>query len=285
MGTNTRCHIWGVRLVRSVLVAGALAWSANMAAQPAYPDLDVGYAPTPPAAVDHLLHMAEVGPADTLVDLGSGDGRIVIAAVRDRGAKRAVGIDLDPWWQTLAEARARAAGVAEHTEFIHGDLFAYDFHDASVVTMYLLPDINLELRPRLLEQMRPGSRIVSHTFDMGEWEPDKVARVQRRDLFMWRIPARVEGRWTLHLSAEGPVIELDVHQRFQILAGVARHAQSGVSEVTGRLAGRTVDLRFNGHTLSGVVGEDGAMYGSEGAGWYAERSEEGAGQEQGRAER
>lgn len=148
---------------------------------------DVPYVPTPQPIVDKMLDMAKVGKGDVVYDLGCGDGRIVITAAKERGA-RGVGIDLNP--QRIAEAKANAesAGVNGKVEFMVGDLFTADFSDASVVTLYLLPDVNRALRPQLWKQLKIGTRVVSHDFDMGpEWPPEKVERVGSKTLYYWTI--------------------------------------------------------------------------------------------------
>lgn len=153
------------------------------------PTLDVPYAGTRPEAVALMLDMAEVGPDDFVIDLGTGDGRILIAAARDRGA-RGLGIDIDPVMIETARANARRAGVADRVRFETDDLFATDLAQADVVTMYLLPEVNLRLRPRMLAQLHPGARIVSHAFDMGDWRPDESRRVGGAVVHLWRVPPR-----------------------------------------------------------------------------------------------
>jgi SAM-dependent methyltransferase len=147
----------------------------------------VPFVPTPPEAVEGMLDLAQVGPRDVVYDLGSGDGRIVIAAAR-RGA-RAVGIDIDAKLVEDGRANAAAAGLAARTRFMRGDFFTADLSEATVITLYLLPRINLELRPRLLA-LAPGTRIVSHAFDMGDWKPDRTVIVRSTPLHLWRVPAR-----------------------------------------------------------------------------------------------
>jgi ribosomal protein L11 methylase PrmA len=150
---------------------------------------DVPFVPTPDAVVARMLTLAKVGPKDVVYDLGSGDGRIVIAAARQHGA-RGVGIDIDPERVKEARLNARQAGVAHRVEFREGDLFKADIGEASVVTLYLLPRINLELRPKLLRELRPGTRIVSHGFDMGDWQPAATARVGGNIVYYWVVPER-----------------------------------------------------------------------------------------------
>jgi precorrin-6B methylase 2 len=161
-------------------------------------DLDVPYVPTPPKVVAEMLAMARVGKNDLLYDLGSGDGRIVIAAAQRFGT-RGVGIDIDPERIKEANQKAREAGVTKRVRFIRGDIFEADIRDATVVTLYLLPAVNMKLRPKLLEDLRPGTRIVSHNYDMGDWKPEKVTRMRlpsgEHTVYYWVVPAKAgEGR-------------------------------------------------------------------------------------------
>ncbi len=149
---------------------------------------DVVFVPTPERVVEAMLDLARVGPDDVVYDLGCGDGRIVIAAAK-RGARKAVGVDIDPERIAEAEANAEHAGVKRKVQLIEGDLFRQDLRDATVVTLYLLPELNLRLRPRLL-QLRPGTRIVSHAFDMGDWKPEATAQVDGKTVYLWTVPAR-----------------------------------------------------------------------------------------------
>ncbi len=164
-----------------------------------YRGFDVPFVPTPPEVVDEMLRLAGLKPGDVLYDLGCGDGRIVIAAAKRYGVK-ALGIDIDPVRIQESEENAVQAGLEGKVKFIQQDLFEADFHDATVVTMYLLTSVNLRLRPKLLSELRPGTRLVSHSFDMGEWRPDKTSLVEtsygdRRDVHFWVVPANVSGRW------------------------------------------------------------------------------------------
>jgi SAM-dependent methyltransferase len=156
---------------------------------PAAAARDVPYVPTPDQVVNGMLEIAKVGPKDVVYDLGSGDGRIVIAAARKHGA-RGVGIDIDPDMIKQARENARKAGVAGRVEFREGDLFKADIGEASVVTLYLLPRVNLELRPKLLAELKPGTRIVSHGFDMGDWQPAATRRVGTSTVYYWIVPER-----------------------------------------------------------------------------------------------
>lgn len=151
------------------------------------PRLDVPYKGTRPAVIARMLEMAEVKPGDHVIDLGTGDGRILIAAARERGA-RGVGIDLDAVLIAKARTNAQSAGVAHRVRFETGDLFKTDLSAADVVTMYLLPEVNYRLCPRLLAQLKPGARIVSHAFDMGDWKPDATRRAGGATVHLWRVP-------------------------------------------------------------------------------------------------
>jgi SAM-dependent methyltransferase len=149
---------------------------------------DVIYVPTSPEVVDAMLKMANVTKDDTVYDLGCGDGRIVVAAARAYGAK-AIGIDIDPQRISEANANAKTAGVESRVKFILGDLFQQDFHEATVVTLYLLNTLNLKLRPKLWKELKPGTRVVSHAFDMGDWQPEQKQDVGGTTIYLWRIPA------------------------------------------------------------------------------------------------
>ena len=151
---------------------------------------DVPYVPTPQVVVDEMLKMANVGKDDVVYDLGCGDGRLVITAVKKYGARRGVGVDIDPQRIKESNENAQAAGVTDRVKFVEQDLFQTDFKDATVVTLYLLPEVNLRLRPRLLSELRPGTRIVSHAFDMGDWQPEKTAQVEGRTIYFWTVPAK-----------------------------------------------------------------------------------------------
>ena len=153
------------------------------------PGQDVRYEPTPMPVVRALLELAEVGPQDLVYDLGSGDGRIPIAAAQQFGA-RGVGIEIDPALVTRAQANARGAGVEDRVEFKLGDMYAADIRSATVVTLFLHPGPNLKLREKLRSDLRPGSRVVSYVWDMGGWKPADVRQVSEHRIFLWRIPSR-----------------------------------------------------------------------------------------------
>jgi SAM-dependent methyltransferase len=175
--------------------------------------LDVPYVPTPHLVVEVMLDVAGVGPGDYVIDLGSGDGRIVIAAAQ-RGAF-GHGIDLNPVRVKEAEQNAVSAGVSDRVMFLEGDLFDADISRATVITMYLFQRVNLRLKPVLFKQLKPGTRIVSHYYHMGEWEADKHIKVNNRDVFYWIIPADLGGRW--EWTADGEDYIMDVQQDFQKL--------------------------------------------------------------------
>jgi ribosomal protein L11 methylase PrmA len=150
---------------------------------------DVIYVPTPPEVVEEMLKLAEVKKGDVLYDLGSGDGRIAVTAAKMYGI-RAVGIDIDPERIREANENAKKAGVTKLVKFRQEDLFKANFREATVVTLYLLPDLNVKLRPRLWNELKPGTRIVSHQFDMAEWKPEKQLEVNGRTIYFWTIPAK-----------------------------------------------------------------------------------------------
>lgn len=153
-------------------------------------DPDVPFVRSPQQIVDRMLQLADVSNLDVVYDLGSGDGRIPITAAQEHGA-RAVGIEIEPDLVQEARQNAKMAGVADKVEFRQGDLFEADFSDATVVTLYLLPDVNTRLRPMLFEQLEPGTRVVSHGFDMDNWEADHVVQVENTFLYLWTIPEEV----------------------------------------------------------------------------------------------
>ena len=203
---------------------------------------DVPYVPTPPVVVEEMLRLAAVGPDDFVIDLGSGDGRILIAAAKKFGA-RGVGVDLDPDRISESVANAGAAGVADRVAFLRQDLFKFDIGQATVVTMYLLPSVNLRLRPRLLRELKPGTRLVSHDFDMGDWQPDQKSTV-RKNVFLWIVPARVDGRWrtTLALPAGERSYEIEIKQKFQEIDGVARYGKKIADLWNAKLQGDRVSF-------------------------------------------
>lgn len=180
--------------------------------------LDVAYVPTPDFVVEWMLDMADVGPGDYVIDLGCGDGRINIAAAK-RGAL-GHGVDLDPDRINEARENAEKEGVSDKLVFIEENIYNTDFSRATVVAMYLFPDINIELRPKLLEKLEPGTRIVSHDFGMGEWKADKQqGRMDTHAVYLWIVPARVEGTWNWQTA--GSNFKMTVNQNYQeIDAGI-----------------------------------------------------------------
>ncbi|HEX2188337.1 MAG TPA: methyltransferase domain-containing protein [Longimicrobiaceae bacterium] len=216
---------------------------------------DVPYVPTSPEAVERILALAAPTPDDVVYDLGSGDGRIVIAAARDHGA-RGLGVEIEADLVRRAEENARAAGVADRVRFVRGDLFELDLRPATVVTLYLLSSLNLRLRPRLLEQLRPGSRVVSNSFSMGDWEPDSVEVVERAPgqfgprIYYWVVPARVAGSW--EVEAGGERFTLELTQRFQKLRGTVRSGGRAYPLEEAALRGDRVSFAWR------VPGEGGA---------------------------
>jgi ribosomal protein L11 methylase PrmA len=182
-----------VSVTRSIAAGTALCLLASASAlaqstQTESPSLDVHYVPTPQPVVDRMLSMAKVTKDDFVIDLGSGDGRIVITAAK-KGAK-AVGFEIDGDLVKQSRDNIRKAGVQDQAEIRQQDILTVDLAAASVVTMYLLPDVNLQLRPNILSQLKPGSRVVSHAFDMGDWKPERTERVEGRTLYLWTIPAK-----------------------------------------------------------------------------------------------
>jgi len=216
------------RLHRVARAAALAAMALAPAVAPAQSS-DVPYVPTPPVVVDEMLRIAQVGAQDYLIDLGSGDGRIVIAAVKARGA-RGFGVDLDGGLVNAAQREAQRQGVAARAAFYERNLFVTDIGEATVVTMYLFPSINLQLRPRLFEQLKPGTRVVSHDFDMGDWTADERVTVPvpgkrygppRSEVYLWIIPANAAGTWRWQLEVGGASVpyEVTLEQKFQMLAG------------------------------------------------------------------
>jgi SAM-dependent methyltransferase len=173
-------------------LAAALTFALAFAQETAPVKKDVPYVPTPQNVVDEMLKLAGVKAGDVVYDLGCGDGRLVITAVKKFGARRGVGVDIDPQRISESNENAKAAGVTDKVDFRVQDLFTTDFKEATVVTLYLLPSVNLKLRPKLLSELKPGTRVVSHAFDMGDWEPEKTVTVEPggQALYLWTIPAR-----------------------------------------------------------------------------------------------
>ncbi len=204
---------------------------------------DVVWVPTPGDLVEKMLDMAKLTPADTLLDLGSGDGRTVIAAAK-RGAT-AGGIEYNPDMVALSRREAQKAGVTGKATFVQGDIFQSDISKATVISLFLLPDLNLRLRPSIL-LLKPGTRVVSNTFRMGDWSPDEAADLKCGPhciAYLWIVPARVEGRWQ---STLGPIA---ITQSFQTFEG----AIGGKPTEKGRLQGERIYFSVDGTEFTGVV--------------------------------
>ncbi len=226
---------------------------------------DVMWLPTSDDLVFKMLDAAQVGPQDELVDLGAGDGKIPIAAARQFGA-RAWGIEYNKDLAALAQRNAQRAGVAERVRIVHGDIFKEDFSKATVVTMYLLEELNAQLRPTILA-MKPGTRVLSNTFAMGDWEPDQVIRVTNGTGYFWTVPANVAGLWTLSGLDENGNATLKLDQTFQRLGGSLTLQGKTQNLLGARIEGSALHFSFinadgllkavkvivNGQVLSGEV--------------------------------
>jgi len=247
-------------------------------------DLDVGYEPTPMVVVRAILDLAGVGPKDFLIDLGSGDGRIVITAAKAFGA-RGYGVDLNAKLVALSREYAEEKGVAGLVSFEVRDLFVTDLSQADVVTLYLHPEVNLKLRPKLWKELRPGTRIVSHDFHLGEWRPDRILtmdvdKLDREDslLYLWIMPARISGNWQWQVSLPEAewLFQGSFNQHFQDFDGLAgpgkerwplfgtslsgnRIGFSLVSDLDGRLVRQNYDGIVRGGTIEGTVVLTGGM--------------------------
>jgi len=212
---------------------------------------DVVWVPTPQELVDKMLNIAKVTPDDYVIDLGSGDGRTVITAAKI-GAK-ATGIEYNPDMVALSKENAIKEGVGDKAEFIQADLYETDLSKATVITMFLLPEINLKLRPRLLD-LKPGTRIVSNTFTMGEWEADQEVTTEENwnswnTAYLWIIPAKVGGKWKLGNG------ELDFTQEYQFVRGTLNSEGKSISVTDGRLDGNSITFTIGNEKYSGTVGD------------------------------
>jgi len=230
---------------------------------------DVVWVPTPQALVDRMLDMAKVTPQDFVIDLGSGDGRTVITAAK-RGA-RAKGIEYNPEMVALSQRNAATEGVTARATFEKADLFESDFSEATVITMFLLPDINLRLRPKILD-LEPGTRIVSNTFTMDDWQPDEEATAGPEctmwcKALFWVVPAKVAGMWRL------PQGELELTQKYQMASGTLKNGNISTPVTNGRLLGAQITFTAGSTTYTGRVdGNTMAGTTSTGATWRATRS-------------
>ncbi len=248
------------RFVRRSLSALCLAWavacgfSPAQAAQGEYqPEVgqegkDVVWVPTPQVLVDKMLDMAKVTPKDYVIDLGSGDGRTVITAAK-RGAK-ALGIEYNPEMVELSKRNAAKEGVTDKATFMKADLFESDFSHATVITMFLLPSINMKLRPKILD-LKPGTRIVANSFDMEDWKPDETAKVDGCSnwctAYLWIVPAKVGGTWNL------PQGELTLKQTFQMISGTLKSGNNTAQITNGKLNGDQITFTAGGAQYTGHV--------------------------------
>jgi hypothetical protein len=201
---------------------------------------DVPWVPTSVAVMHAMLTMAQVSPQDLVVDLGAGDGRIAIAAAKPPFGARSVGIEYDPQLAKLADCLVRAEGVADRARIVQGDIFVEDFGGASVVTMYLLPQVTLCVRHRILA-LEPGTRVVSHQYPIAGWEPDQSVQIQGRNVFLWVVPARVDGVWDFH-GGQGKPFAIDLRQTFGKIGGEIIRGHVREPLLSAALRGR--DIRF-----------------------------------------
>jgi len=243
-----------IRCIASALVALVFAFLSVVGAQAQHGAGDVVYVPTPQVVVDTMLRIANVGPGDTLIDLGSGDGRIVVNAARAYGA-RGLGVELDRHLLGWANDAARREGVADRARFVEQDLFQTDLTGATVITTYLLPEMNLKLRPKLLA-LPPGTRIAAHDYHMGDWLPDesvtldvpekKVGNPGVSYIYLWRVPASVAGRWRSGFAVRGTSVEaeLSFSQRFQTISGAAKIGVATALMRNASLSGDAIAFEF-----------------------------------------
>lgn len=256
------------RTILAALVGAPLVEAAAGAVQ-SRRDAEVPFVPTPPEVVEAMLKLSALRAGERLIDLGSGDGRIVLAAAR-RGAE-ALGVERDPELVERARRRAEFEGLQRQARFQRGDLFAEDLRRADVVTLYLLPAVNARLRPKLLIELKPGARVVSHAFDMGDWSPDQLQIVDGKQLFLWIIPAVAGGAWRL-TTVEGRSGRLELSQQYQRVSGSFEgRAIEGAS-----LRGARFFFRLDGVKYHGLIGDrtidpDPATSSAPQAGWRAER--------------
>jgi hypothetical protein len=238
-------------------IVGGIAYAEEFQPQVGQAGKDVVWVPSPQALVDRMLDMAKLAPGDFLMDLGSGDGRTVITAAK-RGVQ-AMGVEFNPKMVNLSRQNAEKAGVTKLATFVEGDLFQADLSKATVITMFLLPDINLRLRPKILD-LKPGTRVVSNSFDMGDWTPDQTIQAGEGctswcRAHLWIVPAKVNGTWKL------PNGELNLEQKYQTVSGTLRTGNSSMAIGNGKLVGDLITFmagnsqytgRVNGNAIEGV---------------------------------
>ena len=242
----------------SILFCAAAALSAKSRA---WDDGSTPFVVTPEAVVERMLYLAQPKAGERLVDLGSGDGRIVIEAAKRFGA-RGLGVDIDPRLVSLARANAKRVGVELLASFEVRDLFETDLRGVNVVTMYLLPEVNLQLLPRLIAQLKPGARIVSHDYDLGPWPFDEmmelalaekmVGPLGRSRIFLWVVPADARGQWLSDLPTYGGRWQFEIAQKYQVLEVAARAGDATMVVRGARLRGEEIRL-----ALSGAIGGKG----------------------------
>jgi SAM-dependent methyltransferase len=213
---------------------------------------DVIWVPTPQSLVERMLTMAQVKPTDYVIDLGSGDGRTVITAAKKFGAT-ALGIEYNPDMVELAKRAAEKEGVAGKAQFMKADIFQTDFSKATVLTMYLLPSLNVKLRPTILN-LKPGTRIVSHAFTMDDWQPDQVDSSEGRTAYLWIVPAKVAGTWKL--DGGGRNAEATFTQQYQSIGGSAKVDGKVAQFSSGKLRGDTITFAIDGREYTGRVAGD-----------------------------
>jgi hypothetical protein len=234
---------------------------------------DVIWVPTPLALVERMLTVAKVTPDDFVVDLGSGDGRTVITAAKKFGA-RALGLEFNPDMVELSKRNAENEGVGDRAQFQRADIFATDFSNATVVTMYLLPSLNLKLRPTLLA-MKPGTRVVSHAFTMDDWSPDQTENVEGRTAYLWIVPAKADGSWRIDLTGASPArYDVELKQKYQMLDGQALAGNNASPVREGRLRGEEVSFKIGERTFTGKISGDrmeGTSKGGSEARWTGTR--------------
>jgi hypothetical protein len=239
-----------------IVAFALLSGPGDSAAQGQEKDLDTPYVPTPQVVVDRMLELAQIKPGDTVIDLGSGDGRIMITAAQKYGA-RGFGVELNPRLVESSNDAARSAGVADRVKFLQQDLFKTDFREADVLTLYLLPDVNIVLRPKILADLKPGARVVSHDYGMGVWRPeaqeiipapDKTVGARKEStVYLWIVPARVGGAWELeiHVGKRSRRYPLSLEQEYQVLTGsVLVQGKKAMPITRGALKGDEIRLEL-----------------------------------------
>lgn len=232
-------RLFAFAALAALLSGPALAQTKDYQPQVGQQGKDVIWVPTPDDIVNRMLTMAQATSADYVVDLGAGDGKIAIAAAKRFGAK-SLGIEYNPDMAKHAQGNVEKAGVTDKARIQQGDIFATDFRSATVVTMYLLPALNLKLRPTILA-MKPGTRIVSHSFTMDDWEPDETSSMDGRRMFFWRVPATVQGGWKVSIAG-GDTLDVNLEQKFQKVEGTVTLGtiQGGLREA--RLSGANISF-------------------------------------------